>query len=286
MAFIQGFIPPPTRARYDSILLFWQLAYPAFGSMQWLVKWYGMGKTSSPSRFNIPGRVAWLTMEVPGFITLLYVMRTLPPQFGIQDLPWQNRVLAGLFVIHYIYRAIFFPLLQPSMAPIHVLVWLSAISFQLFNGTCLGSWLAAYGPVSEESWAEQSSLPQFVLGVAVFYVGLAANFFHDEQLREIRRRRRSPSSQSRGRGSMGAKVYEIPKGGLFRYVLYPHYLCEWIEWFGFLMAAGWTCAPAWAFLVNEIFAMLPRAIRGKAWYVDRFGREKVAGRRAIIPGLL
>ncbi|RCI17032.1 hypothetical protein L249_3099 [Ophiocordyceps polyrhachis-furcata BCC 54312] len=283
-----GFIPPSTRDRYESILLFWQLAYPAFGSLQWLVEWYGMGKTSTPSRLNIPGRLAWLTMEVPGFLTLLYVLRALPARLGVEDLPWQNRVLAGLFVIHYVYRAIIFPLLQPSMAPIHLLVWLSAISFQVFNGTCLGSWLAGYGPLSEESWSAQAPLPQFVLGVGVFYVGLASNFFHDELLREIRRRRPCPGNKGGDDEAKagGTKRYEIPHGGLFRYVLYPHYLCEWIEWFGFLMAAGWTCAPAWAFLVNEVFAMLPRAIRGKAWYVDRFGREKVGRRRAIIPGLL
>ncbi|PFH62138.1 hypothetical protein XA68_14977 [Ophiocordyceps unilateralis] len=281
MALIQGWIPPSTRSRHETLLLFWQLAYPAIGSMQWLIKWYGMGKTSTPSRLNLPGRPAWLTMEVPGFLMLLYVMRTMPAQHGIQDLPWQNQVLAGLFVIHYIYRAVLFPFLQPSMAPIHLFVWLLAISFQLINASCLGSWLAAYGPVTPTAWAAQTPLPQFILGTVVFYLGLAANFFHDEELREIRRRRSNESGKN-GRNSH----YEIPQGGLFRYVLYPHYLCEWIEWTGFLMAAGWTCAPAWAFLVNEVFSMLPRAVRGKAWYIDRFGRDKVAGRWAVIPGLL
>lgn len=66
--------------------------------MQWIIKWYGMGKTSVPSALNIPGRIAWMTMESPGFLTLLYVMRTLPQKVGVEDLPWQNRVLAGLFV--------------------------------------------------------------------------------------------------------------------------------------------------------------------------------------------
>ena len=60
-----------------------------------------MGKTSKESRFNIPGRIAWFTMEAPGFLTLLYIMKTLPAQHGITDLPWQNRVLAGLFVCFY-----------------------------------------------------------------------------------------------------------------------------------------------------------------------------------------
>lgn len=31
-------------------------------------------------------------------MTLLYVMKTLPGLNGIDGLPWQNRVLAGLFV--------------------------------------------------------------------------------------------------------------------------------------------------------------------------------------------
>jgi 3-oxo-5-alpha-steroid 4-dehydrogenase 1 len=58
-----------------------------------------MGKTSVHSRFNLPGRAGWLVMEAPGFMTLLYHMRTLPAQVGIEELPWQNKVLAGLFVI-------------------------------------------------------------------------------------------------------------------------------------------------------------------------------------------
>lgn len=268
-----------------------------------------MGKTSTPSRLNLPGRLAWMTMEAPGFLTLLYVMRTLPADHGIDDLPWQNRVLAGLFVrachsgltrstdkwltntrqvIHYTYRALAFPLLQPSMAPIHVAVWAMALGFQLLNATCLGAWLAAYGPVTADAWATQSPLPQFVLGLAVFYAGLSANFFHDEELREIRRRRqrrqRSGHDQAKA-GAEGASYYEIPQAGLFRYMLFPHYFCEWVEWAGFLMAAGWSCAPAWAFLTNEVCSMLPRAVRGKAWYVERFGPDKVGRKWAVIPGV-
>lgn len=66
--------------------------------MQLFISWYGMGKTSVRSAFNLPGRVAWVLMEMPGFTTVLYMMKTLPQMHGIDDLPWQNRVLAGLFV--------------------------------------------------------------------------------------------------------------------------------------------------------------------------------------------
>jgi hypothetical protein len=40
-------------------------------------------------------------MEVPGFMTLLYVMRTLPAELGLAELPWQNKLLGALFVRIY-----------------------------------------------------------------------------------------------------------------------------------------------------------------------------------------
>jgi len=275
-----------------------------------------MGKTSVASRFNIPGRIAWFTMESPGFLTLLYIMKTLPAQHGITDLPWQNRVLAGLFVrssppfslallvflfltflwqvIHYSYRAVLFPYLQPSMSPIHVLVWAAAITFQICNATSLGCWLAAYGPTTEEAWLSTGpfATARFVIGIGIFYFGLAGNFFHDEELREIRRaeqRRQDKLAKEQGKDgkvkNAVAKHYRIPQAGLFKYMLYPHYLCEWIEWLGFWIAAGWGCVPARAFLVNEVATMFPRAVKGKWWYVERFGEEKVGKKWAVLPGI-
>jgi 3-oxo-5-alpha-steroid 4-dehydrogenase 1 len=32
--------------------------------------------------------------------------------------------------------------------------------------------------------------------------------------------------------------------------------------------------------------MTPRALTGYKWYVDKFGKEKVGNRKAVIPGLL
>jgi hypothetical protein len=58
-----------------------------------------------------------------------------------------------------------------------------------------------------------------------------------------------------------------------------------VEWFGFWMAAGWGCVPARCFFVNEIAAMLPRAVSGRKWYVEKFGEEKIRGRWAVIPGV-
>jgi 3-oxo-5-alpha-steroid 4-dehydrogenase 1 len=38
-------------------------------------------------------------MESPGFLTLLYVMNTLPAQQGLAELPWENKIMGGLFVL-------------------------------------------------------------------------------------------------------------------------------------------------------------------------------------------
>lgn len=56
-----------------------------------------MGKTSIDSRFNIPGRIAWIVMELPGVLTLLYLMFTLPAQNGVSTLPITNWLMASLF---------------------------------------------------------------------------------------------------------------------------------------------------------------------------------------------
>lgn len=304
MALIQNWFPP-TRVNYETLFFLWKffpavrvlllpsppdppkLTYPRqAASLQWAVSWYGMGKTSTPSSLNIPGRLAWFTMEVPGFLTLLYTIRSLSPG----DLPWQNKVLAALFTIHYSYRAVAFPFLQPSMAPIHAVVWASALGFQLINGTLLGAWLGRYGPTTQAEWGVQSSTVQFVGGISLFYLGLAANYYHDEELREIRRReQRRQERIAREEGKAVADVgkhYSVPQAGLFKWVLYPHYLCEWVEWCGFWIAAGLGCAPAGMFVVNEVCSMLPRAVRGRRWYEERFGEEKIRGRWAVLPGVV
>lgn len=195
--------------------------------------------------------------------------------------------------MHYLYRAVIFPFIQPSISPIHFLVWALAVTFQLFNGTLIGGWLAAYGPVTKEAWnAQLSPFPtlQFTVGITLFYIGLATNYYHDDELRQIQRReqqRQARLAKQQGvKPSAVGKHYQIPQAGLFKYVLYPHYLAEWIEWTGFYIACGFSCMPALMFVVNEVSAMLLRAVNGRKWYAEKFGEEKIRNKRAVIPGVL
>lgn len=228
-------------------------------------------------------------MECPGFITLLYCMYAIPKEQGIENLPWGNWTMAGLYTIHYLYRAVLSPLvLNPSMSPIHPLVMLSAFAWNVTNALSLGGYIGGYGPTTVYDWSGRLYIIE--IGLVVWGWSFLGNIFHDEDLREIRRsamRRQKAQAEKDGKPIEGVdKVYMIPKNGLFHLILYPHYLCEWFEWAGFWMIGGLHCVPARSFLLNEISTMLPRAIQGRQWYIQKFGQERVGSRKAIIPGLL
>ncbi|ORY32798.1 hypothetical protein BCR39DRAFT_464136, partial [Naematelia encephala] len=155
------------------------------------------------------------------------------------------------------------------------------------------------------------SSPRFYAGVLGWLVGFGGNVYHDEILNDLRREpaRRLISSpntaEADDRKAPKAKGrYTIPRAGLFRFVSFPNYLCEWFEWMSFAIAAaplplvnvptaptilGWTphtlLHPAWMFLLAEITSMLPRAIRGHGWYRDTFGSRYPADRKIVIPWL-
>ncbi|MCJ1380509.1 hypothetical protein MMC17_003617 [Xylographa soralifera] len=176
------------------------------------------------------------------------------------------------------------------MSPIHPIVWTLAFAFQILNATCIGGWLAGYGPTTSSDWAGRAVLIE--VGMMIWAAGFLGNVYHDDELREVRRaaarkqERISKEQEEKGGSKRVDKVYEVPQNGLFRFILYPHYLCEWIEWGGFWLIGGFGCVPARSFLINEITTMTPRALSGRQWYINRFSKEKIGNRRAIIPGLL
>ncbi|KAF2673294.1 3-oxo-5-alpha-steroid 4-dehydrogenase [Microthyrium microscopicum] len=285
MPIIPGWLPP-SQANYNTICTAFAYISP-LSFIQFITPWYPMGKTSVSSSLNIPGAIGWFTMEIPGLLSLLYTSHTLSG--GLSTLPLQNKLMVGMFATHYIHRAILAPLfLNPSMSPIHAFVWICAAAFQVLNGVSLGAWIGAYGRTSADAWEGMGA--QCVVGGALWALGLAGNWWHDEELRKIRRdevTRRAKEAEGKSveekEELKSAKVYVMPERGLFRWVLYPHYFTEWVEWAGFWIFAGAGCLPAQTFFINEIVTMLPRAWNGWNWYVERFGREKVGSRKAVIP---
>lgn len=121
------------------------------------------------------------------------------------------------------------------MSPMHPIIFLSAIMFQLVNAICIGGWLASYGPITSKDW--ESRAEWIEVGMVISGLALLSNIYHDDELREIRRaavrkQARDSINQGKGLGNKSvAKIYMVPENGLFHLVLYPHYLSEWIEWY-------------------------------------------------------
>ena len=217
--------------------------------------------------------------------------------------------------------------LNPSMSPIHVTVFISAFAWQLVNGLSIGGWLAGYGKNNLWDWAGgEGRMPIGLVIWGWAWLGnMFCDDELREIRREAARRQRQSDAETKNPSTSGpqgqstkdargskaskakadpkettqqaearkqkaidvSKVYTIPHNFPFTYILYPHYLAEWLEWTGFWMVGGWTdFRPGRTFVVNEVATMLPRALGGWRWYVGNFGRERIGKRKAVIPFLL
>lgn len=233
---------------------------------QWLLSYHPAGKTSlRSSPLNLPGRFAWCLMEIVGPLNLFHTLYT-SLDGNLSLLPWQNLLLAGLYVVHYVNRAVISPwFVTPSMSPIHVFVMVSAMGFNWVNSSCLAGWVLGYGLDIEGFEGAVSGnggdggfglLPG--IGLGVFVVGMVGNIHSERALFRLRReegdKRAAKKGYANDTNDKYHKVYVIPpKQGVFHSILYPHYVFEWIEWFGFALA-GTAIFPAGSDSVNPIAA--------------------------------
>lgn len=260
-----------------------------------------MGKTSSASRLNLPGRYAWALAELVGPINLLHILLRLPSKvkpspnapssFLGTGLPAQCEILACLYLLHYVNRAVVSPLLlAPSMSPIHPIISVLMSIFQFTNSSNIACWLV-YTVVDTNFLAGPLVSLGSVVGLVLFCVGLGGNIRAESTLFDLRRGAAKRKAKSEGKAVITYdKVYVIPPAdGLFKSILFPHYVLEWLEWTGFWILGGsWGLgwgyrSPALWFVLVEIATMLPRAVSGRHWYEHKFGKRAVAGRAAAIP---
>lgn len=164
-------------------------------------------------------------------------------------------ILALLFLAHYANRALISPLRTPVRSKSHIAVPICAVLFNVTNGTLMGAFLSALATPTgrpgigaflfQRNQAVVANW-QFWVGIVMWAVGLASNILHDEILLDIRRKPKSPVSQTltgsiktMQEGFNSAKPhYAIPYGGLYALISYPNYFSEWFEWLGFAISAS------------------------------------------------
>ncbi|MFO0608896.1 MAG: DUF1295 domain-containing protein [Polyangiales bacterium] len=222
---------------------------------------YGRHATTTAGP-TLDARWGWVLMEAasPALMALTFVTGRHRGE------PWAWLFLA-LWLAHYVNRAFVQPFRwRAAPTPMPWAIALSGAGFNLVNGYTNGRWLFELTPGYAPGWFTGA---RFIVGVALFVVGMAVNLHADATLRALR-----------GDGERG---YKIPHGGLYRWVSCPNYLGEMVEWAGFALCT-WSPAAA-AFAMWTVANLLPRALAHHRWYRGRFA-EYPAGRRAVIPFVL
>lgn len=203
---------------------------------------------------GIPGRAGMAFLYFAPIVALTLV--------GWAYLPNATLVQWAVFlavVIHFGKRVLESLFLHRYSGPIDLFTTLLIAAFYSLAAGMLG-------------WINNNPLPApdvwFYFGILLFILGIAGNFYHHKLLAGLRK---------------NSLDYFIPKGGLFEYVVCPHYLFEIIAWLGIALLSRHLVA--WFIWLFIVFYLTARALRVLKWYHERF-QDFPKGRRAILPFIL
>ncbi|KAJ7178033.1 hypothetical protein C8R46DRAFT_942967 [Mycena filopes] len=315
-----GLSPAQLPPLYDAARKWFTIGSLALGPVSFIIDApFGRFTPSENSIFQsdifiVDGIKAWIFMELVSPICFFYAFLNAPLSNGAPrpfSLGNPQSLLVGAYLIHYLNRALISPLRTPSRSKAHIIVPLVAVAFNTLNGSLLGSFLSSPSAPQPSAFARTS----FWVGMTLWAVGFAGNVIHDEILLNIRRHAKTKGKGKEAGTTSPGEHYAIPHGLLYRYISYPNYFCEWVEWLGFAIAAdprlmyaiasgNWSLptwstvfhgpasaffplvSPAWIFFATEIVLMYPRAYRGHQWYLNKFGDNYPKERKIVIPFLL
>lgn len=217
---------------------------------------------------KISNKAAWVIMEAPAFIFLLY--QTI--SFAASGVETGNSrtvlyIMAGLFLLHYFQRSFIFPFLMRGKSKMPIAIMLMGLTFNTLNAYLIGGWLYGQAPAGMYGTRWLWS-PQFIIGSVVFFTGMAINLHSDHIIRNLRK--------------PGDTKHYIPRKGLYKYVTSANYFGEFTEWVGYAIL---TWSPAGLLFAAWTFANLaPRAKSLTAKYEEEFGEEyKSLKKKHIIP---
>lgn len=212
---------------------------------------------------TIPDRLGWFMMEIPG--PVIYLLLVITGNGPKTITVW---VITGLYLAHYLNRAIIYPLrIRTRGKEMPLAVALMAILFNLVNGGFLGYFAGSLQAHYTEAWLAD---PRFMAGLVIFLAGMAINMSSDEKLIHLRKKRNGDG-------------YVIPRGGLFEKVSCPNFFGEIVEWSGYALLC-WSL-PALSFFIWTFCNLVPRALSHHRWYRSHF-TDYPEERKAVIPYIL
>ncbi|MEZ4436823.1 MAG: DUF1295 domain-containing protein [bacterium] len=210
---------------------------------------------------QIPSKLGWVLMEAPAVVA--FVAFYLHGEHRAELVPL---VMLGLWQIHYVNRAVIYPLrTRSSGKTMPAFVAATAFGFNVFNAWLNAGWISHLADYAT-AWLTG---PAFIIGALLFVGGLALNVWSDRILIRLRR--------------PGERGYVVPDRGPHRLVAAPNYLGELIEWTGWAVLT-WSFAGL-AFALYTAANLVPRAVAHRRWYRETFP-DYPAERRAIVPWVL
>ncbi|KAJ4304641.1 3-oxo-5-alpha-steroid 4-dehydrogenase [Kalmusia sp. IMI 367209] len=245
---------------------------------------YGSRATSmKPTQAGPPNRIERLldyaaSFQVPhNYFTHFYVVSIASSIFwgwklrlwsagGQLSVMWALMLLQGLrrLVESYAYTS-------SSKSSMWFAHWILGLAFYLATNVAI--WTESRADMASHPTVEPAALgwKTAVLAPAVLTVQVLQHIYH-AYLYQLR-------TQNTG--------YQLPSHPLFPTLLCPHYTCD-IAVYALLSVLG---APAgrsinWTLVTAAVFATVNLGVTAagtKTWYEEKFGKDKVSGRRRMIP---
>lgn len=235
------------------------IALLVFISLYFVKAGYGMFRSDSWGA-SINNRLGWILMESPVFLVMLVLWYT--SERKLMPVPL---VLFILFQLHYFQRSFIFPFLIKGNSKMPLAIMMMGILFNLLNGCIQSLWLFYLSPFDMYQ-LEWFSTPQFIVGVCLFFAGMAINLNSDHIIRHLR--------------APGDTNHYLPSKGLYKYVTSANYFGELLEWLGWAILT-WSLAGL-VFFWWTFANLVPRSNAIWHRYKEEFGHE-VGDRTRIFP---
>lgn len=159
-------------------------------------------------------------------------------------------LLTGAVIVHFAKRCLESLFLHIYSGKIGILAVI-LISFAYTNICIL---IASKTNQLSSDFLSKVPTPQLVFGCLLFAVGELGNLWHHILLRNLR-----STSQT--------KTYQMPQGGLFPYLVCPHYTLEIIAWIGIAyLSAHWE---TFALTLVMVLYLAGRSIQTQTWYLQK-----------------
>lgn len=221
---------------------------------------YGIFRTKQWG-ISINNKAAWVMMESPVFIVMLYMWASNGASTALPSF-----LAFLLFELHYFQRSFIFPMLMKGKSRMPIAIMLMGITFNVINGLLIGTSLFVFPPSLFNEGIAYLAHPTAILGIAIFFVGMAINLHSDHVIRHLRQ--------------PGDTRHYLPQKGFYRYVTSANYFGELVEWIGFALLC--STPAAWLFVVWTAANLIPRAAAIHRHYREEFG-EAVGTRKRVIP---